>query len=60
MHLIEVAKTGQVIPASLPSEFTPPGKNSIDPELTKPDLNIEGERMRSASVSSLGKMDAGE
>ena len=60
MHLIDLAKSGQSIPVSLPPELIPATKKfSTDSEPLVPDVSSDGRRGRSESVSSIGKLEPG-
>jgi len=56
MHLIDLAKSGQSMPATLPPEIIPVAKKfSTDSDPQLPDVTADGRRGRSESVSSIGK-----
>ena len=60
MHLIDLAKSGQSIPVTLPPELIPVSKKfstESDPPLQ--DVTSDGRRGRSESVSSVGKPEPG-
>ena len=60
MHLIDLAKSGQSIPATLPPEIIPVAKKfSTDSDPQLPDVTADGRRGRSESVSSIGKPEPG-
>lgn len=61
MHLIELAKSGQSIPTTLPPELIPATKKFVadaDPQMGE--IMPEGSKGRSESVSSVGKPEPGK
>lgn len=60
MHLIDLAKSGQSLPATLPAELIPATKNSPpEAEGHAQDTASDGKRGRSESISSIGKPELG-
>eukprot|EP00795_Rhopilema_esculentum_P017568 gene17568-9199_t len=57
MHLIDLAKSGQPVPVTLPNALIPSTKRFNEAEPLVPEVGTETGRPRSESVSSLGKMD---
>ena len=58
MHLIDLAKSGQPVPATLPPELIPSTKKFSEPEPLIPEA--ADARKRSESVTSLGKQEQGK
>ena len=60
MHLIDIAKSGQPIPVTLPPELIPVSKKfSNEGDASIPDVTSDGRRGRSESISSIGKPEPG-
>ena len=60
MHLIDLAKSGQSIPITLPPELIPVSKKfSVESDPPMQDVTSDGRRGRSESVSSVGKPEPG-
>ena len=59
MHLIDLAKSGQPVPVTLPHALIPSTKRFNEAEPLVPEVGLETGRPRSESVSSLGKVDPG-